>query len=79
MNLGGNDVFLDGGKSYMQNKGDGQKTMINYEEGQYVMCLWLPAKERELQEEMEKVLEGNCFAILVAQSERVCRRRVCRQ
>ena len=44
MNLGGNVVVLDGGRSYTQHKENGQRTRINYEEGQYVMCLWLPAK-----------------------------------
>ncbi len=31
MNLGGNVIVLDGGKSYMQNKEKGQKPRINYE------------------------------------------------
>ena len=33
MNPGGNVVALDGGRSYTQNKENGQKTRINYEEG----------------------------------------------
>ena len=76
MNLGGNVVVLDGGRSYMQNKGSGQKTMIHYEDGQYVMYLWLPPKREEAQKETEKVLKGNRFAILAAESEQVFRRRV---
>ena len=76
MNLGGNVVVLDGAKSYMQHKESGQKTRINYEEGQYVMYLWLPAKEEEVQKETEKVLKGNRFAILAAESEQVFSRRV---
>jgi hypothetical protein len=38
MNMGGNVVVLDGRRSYMQNKETGQKTRIEYESGQYVMC-----------------------------------------
>ena len=76
MNLGGNVVVLDGAKSYMQNKENGQKTRINYEEGQCVMYLWLPSNEEEAQEETEKVLKGNRFAILAAESEQVFSRRV---
>ena len=68
--------MLDGGRSYMQNKENGQKTRINYEEGQRVVCLWLPSKEGEAQEETEKVLKGNRFAILAAESEQVFSRRV---
>jgi hypothetical protein len=34
MNLGGDAVVLDGGESYTQNKETGQRTRINYEEGQ---------------------------------------------
>ena len=67
--------MLDGGKSYMQNKENGQRTRINYEEGQYVMYLWLPSKEEEAQEETEKVLTGNRFAILATESEQVFSRR----
>ena len=49
MNLRGNVVVLDGGRSYMQNKGSGQKTKIHYEDGQCVMYLWLPSKREEAQ------------------------------
>ena len=76
MNLGGNVVVLDGGRSYTQNKENGQKTRINYEEGQYVMYLWSPSKEEEVQEETEKVLKGNRFAILATEGEQVFSRRV---
>ena len=55
MNLGGSVVVLDGGRSYMQNKGSGRKTKIHYEDGQYVMYLWLPSKREEAQKETEKV------------------------
>ncbi len=47
MNLGGNVVTLDVEDSYTQNKERGQKTRINQEEGQCVMYLSLPAKEKE--------------------------------
>ena len=75
-NLGGNVVVLDGGRSYMQNKESGQKTKIHYAEGQYVMYLWLPTRGEDAQEETEKVLNGNLFAIQAAESEQVFRRRV---
>ncbi len=75
MELGGNTIVLDGGKSYTQNKESGHKTRINYEEGQYVMHSRLPVKEKEAQEETEKVLMGNRFAIVAAESEYLFRRR----
>ena len=76
MNLGGNVVVLDGGKSYMQNKESRQRAKIHYEDGQYVMYLWIPSRREEAQEETEKVLKGNRFAILAAESEQVFSRRV---
>ena len=76
MNMGGNVVVLDGGRSYMQNKETGQRTRIKYEDGQYVMYLWLPSSEREANVETEKVLKGNRFAILAAENEEVFTRRV---
>ena len=69
MNVGGNVVVLDGEKSYMHNKESGQKAKIRYEDGQYVLCLWLPTKGEEAQRKTEKVLKGNRFAILAAESE----------
>ena len=68
MNLGGKVVVLDG-RSYMQTKENSQKTRINYEEGQYVVYLWLASKGEEAQRETEKVLKGNRFAILATESE----------
>ena len=76
MNLGGNVVVVDGGRSYMQNKESRQKTKIHYEDGQYVVCLSLPSKGEEAQKETEKVLKGNRFAILATESEQVFSRRV---
>jgi hypothetical protein len=69
MNLGGNVVVLDGERSYMQNKETGKKTRINYEQGQYVMYVWVPAKEKMIKEESDKVLKGNKFAILATEHE----------
>ncbi len=68
-------MVLDGAKSYTQKKENGQKTRINYEEGQYVTYLRLPANEKEVQEETETVLKGNRFAIRTAENEQVFRRR----
>ena len=76
MNLGGNVVVLDGEKSYMQNKESGRRTRIEHEDGQYVMYLWMPSRCEEAQEETEKVLKGNRFAILATESEQVFSRRV---
>ena len=69
-------VVLDGEKSYMQNKESGRRTRIEYEDGQYVMYLWMPSRCEEAQEETEKVLKGNRFAILATESEQVFSRRV---
>ena len=69
MNMGGNVIVLDGEKSYMLNKETGKKTRINYEQGQYVMYVWVPSKENEAEEKTEKVLKGNRFAILATESE----------
>ena len=76
MSFGGNVIVLDGARSYMQHKENGQKTRINYAEGQYVMYWWLPSKGELVQAETEKVLKGNRFAILAAESEQVFSRRV---
>ena len=67
--------MLDGGRSYTQSKGTGERTRINYWEGQCVMCMWLPSKEEEVQEETGKVLKGNRFAILATESDQVFSRR----
>ena len=75
MNLGGNVIALDGGRSYTQNDENGQKTRINYDAGQYDTRLRLPSQEGEAQEETEKALSGNRFAILATESEQVFSRR----
>ncbi len=69
MNMGGDVVVLDAERSYMQNKEMGKKTRINYEQGQCAMHVWVPAREGEAQEQTEKVLKGNRFAILATGSE----------
>ncbi len=65
MNMGGNVVVLDG----MQNKETGKKTRANYEQGQCVMHVWVPAREGGVEEQIEKELKGNRFAILATESE----------
>ncbi len=59
MNMGGHVVVLDSARSYMQNKESGRRTRIEYEDGQYVMYLWMPSRSEEAQEETAKVLKGN--------------------
>ena len=68
-NTGGNVVVLDGGSSYMQNKKTGQKTRIEYENGQYVMYLWVPSTKEVVERESERILKGNKFALLALESE----------
>ncbi len=55
MSLGGQVAVLDVGKIYLRNKDNGYTTRIHYDEGQYVMYLRSPAKEKEAQEETERV------------------------
>ncbi len=61
--------MLDGGRSYMQKKESGQQTTMNYEEGHCITRLRLPSKGEEAQKDTEKVLRGNRYAILAAESE----------
>ncbi len=76
MNLGGNVVVLDGEKIYKQNKESGRRTRIEVVDGQYVMYLWMPSRCEDAQEETEKGLKGNRFAILATELEKVFSRRV---
>ncbi len=76
MNMGGYVVVLDGEKGYMQHKESGMRTRIDYEDGQCVMYVRMPARREEVQEETEKVLKGNRFAIFTAESEQVFSRQV---
>ena len=76
VNLGGNVVVLDAEQSYMQNKTTMKKTKIAYEDGQYIMHLWLPARQEEFATESDKVLKGNRFAMLNTENEKVFSRQV---
>ena len=73
MNKGGNIVVLDCKTSYLQNKRTGQKNKIGYENGQYVMYMWVPSGVKEAEKNAEKgaadILKGNRFAILAASEE----------
>ena len=62
-------MVMDGERSYIQNKKTGQKTRIHYEDGQYVLYLWVPVKTKEVEETRGNVLAGNRFAILAADDE----------
>ncbi len=53
----------------MQSKGTNKKTRINYDQGRYVMYVWVPVKEGEVVKDTEQVLEGSRFSILAAESE----------
>ena len=75
MNQGGNVVVLDGERSYMQNKKTGQKTRIGYEEGQYVMYLWVPAAKGTVKSESDKILKGNRYATLAVDEDQGFRRQ----
>jgi hypothetical protein len=69
MNAGGNVVALDGARSYMQNKKTGQKTRIEYDNGQYDMYLWIPSTREVVENESDKILKGNNIAVLAMDSE----------
>jgi hypothetical protein len=58
----------------MQNKKTGQKTRIKYEDGQYVMYMWVPSGENEVRGS-QNILKGNRFAILATKSEEVFNRQ----
>ena len=68
-------VMLDGEHSYMKNKISGQKTKIHYEDGQYIMYMWVPCGPKE-PEEAAKPLSGNRFSILAAEDEEGFTRQV---
>jgi hypothetical protein len=70
MNMGGNKVVLDGSKSYMENKMTGRRTKIHYEDGQYILYLWVPAGKKKVESEERDYKDGNRFAILAADEER---------
>jgi hypothetical protein len=66
MNKGGNKVVLDGRNSYMENKANGRRTQIHYEDGQYILYLWVPARAGKKAEAANDYQKGNRFAILAA-------------
>ena len=76
MNKGCNIVVLNGEHSYMKNKRTGQKTKISYEDGQYIMRMWVPAGPKEAEKDVASQLKGNRFAILAADDEQVFSRQV---
>ncbi len=45
------------------------RTRINYEQGQRVVCVWVPVSEGEVAREAEWALKGNRFAMLARESE----------
>ncbi len=60
---------MDGDRSCTQNNETSNKKRINYEQGDYVRCVWAPAKEGEVAKETERALKGNRFAVLATDSE----------
>ena len=61
-------MVLDGEHSYMKNKVTGQTTKIHYEDGQYVLYLWLPSGPKG-EEKTAQPLGENRFATLAADEE----------
>ncbi len=62
-------MVLSGERSYMKNKPTGQRTNISYEDGQYIMYMWVPAGPKEAEKEITSQLTGNRFAILAVDGE----------
>ena len=69
-------MVFDGEHGYMKNKRAGQKTKISYEDGQYIMYMWVPSGPKEAQKDVANQLKGNRFAILATDDERVFSRQV---
>jgi hypothetical protein len=70
MNMGGNRVVLDGARSYMENRNSGKKTKIHYEDGQFILYLWVPAgRQRAVKEHNRMENSRNRFAILATEGE----------
>ena len=69
MNQGGNVVILDGNQSYMVNKSTKQKTRIQYENGQYIFNIWVPAKKSEVRAAEKSVFKDNRYAVLAVEDE----------
>jgi hypothetical protein len=68
MNMGGNRVILDGARSYMENRSSGKSTKIHYEDGQFILYLWVPAGRRRAGKGIVEN-SGNRFAILATEGE----------
>jgi hypothetical protein len=68
MNQGGNVVVLDGHNSYLMNKATGRKTRIGYEDGQYVMYLWVKS-DGATKDDTRKVMTSNRHAALAVDDE----------
>jgi hypothetical protein len=76
MNMGGNKVVLDGPRSFMENRQSGKRTKIHYENGQFILYLWVPAgraTKREKEEVNKDIVHKNRFAILAAEDQEPCR------
>ena len=70
MNLGGNRVMLDGNDSYLENRKNGRRTPIKYENGQYVLYMWVPAMATEAEKTKDKIQNtGNRYAILATDEQ----------
>ena len=69
MNQGGNVVVLDGDRSYMVNKRTHQKTRIKCEDGQYVIYIWAPGRNKEVPLAEERVKKGNRYSVLAMEEE----------
>ena len=59
MNQGGNLVVLDGGHNYMKNKVSGQKTKIQYEDGQYIMYIRVPRGQQAADKAAKPLTENS--------------------
>jgi predicted RNA-binding protein len=68
INMGGNRVMLDGDQSYMECRRTGRRTPIKYENGQYILYLWVPAVKSEMNTEKVEN-KGSRYAILAAEEE----------
>ena len=69
MNRGGNRVVLDGDESYIESKQTGRQTKIHYEQGQYILYLWVPADSSEAGTVRHQTANGSRYAILAAEDE----------
>ena len=68
MNQGGNAVMLDGKDSYLVNKATGKKTKIEYEDGQYVMYVWVKTRAAT-ETDKQTVKARNRYAALTVEDD----------